>query len=271
MQSFPNTYERDIALDLFDVDTELRRLSTSLDYGLEAGDLGSVRVSGSYVRSSCIDVWCAVTNKHLSEVGRNDVFIITMPTSEAIFFTLTGVEAGEDLDAIGNKWARWKKPELKNLLIPVNLFNEHWCLLVVDLETKIIGIWDSLIGYDGGEYIGDKKDRLFDFLEAFTGGKGSTRKHWDVQLKMDVSQQQRTDCGVFCIEFMRAFINGCKVGQELMQIVKQDKMVGCRKHILREINERQFLTAIAHVAQPGAENTQKRRRRKKVYNDFDYE
>ena len=80
-------FERDLALGVHDVDSELRRVSSNI-LGMEGGDLKTVERKGAYVKSSCMDVWCAVTNKDLSKQGRRDVLILTMPTSEEMVLVL---------------------------------------------------------------------------------------------------------------------------------------------------------------------------------------
>jgi Ulp1 family protease len=57
----------------------------------------------------------------------------------------------------------------------------------------------------------------------------------------NVPQQINTDCGIFCIEFMRAFINGYKASKDLEGQVSQDTMIAARRHIAREINERKII------------------------------
>jgi hypothetical protein len=164
-------------LKVHDADSDLRRMSDFGAYGMEPEDLMSVEKIGAYVKSSCMDLWSVVANKHLSQMWRRDVFILTMPSSQAIFYDFTS--GSGDLVNLAKTWAQWKTASLKHVLIPVNLENKHWCLLVVDLEKKLVFCWDSLVGYDGGEFVESKKGRLFAFLKKFTGnGKGN----WNLQV-----------------------------------------------------------------------------------------
>ena len=56
-----------------------------------------------------------------------------------------------------------------------------------------------------------------------------------------VPQQTKSDCGIFCIEFMRAFINGTTTTNGLSDQVSQSTMRVARQHILREIQERKII------------------------------
>lgn len=245
-------------MGVHDIDSELRRVSSFNILGMEKGDLNSVARKGSYVKSSCMDVWCAVANKYLSKKGRRDVLILTMPTSQAIFYDF-GSGSG-DLKDLAKKWARWKAPSLRHLLIPVNLRNEHWCLLVVELEKKSVLCWDSCLRYDGGETVEGKKGVLFRFLEEFTGD----REHWKLQVVFEgIPQQTDSDCGIFCIEFMRAFLAGCRADKELEDQVSQTTMRSARKHILREIQEKEFL----EKKQPDIVAGKRQRKKKKIFGD----
>jgi hypothetical protein len=236
--------QRDIRLNVHDVDSELRRVSDFGVYGMEAGDLATVEKVGAYVKSSCIDLWSVVANKHLSKLKRRDVFILTMPASQAIFYDF--ISGSDDLYTLARTWASWKTAFLKHVLIPVNLHNKHWCLLVVDFEKKKVFCWDSLVKFDSGEFVADKKRNLFEFLKTFTGDE---QGHWELEVLFDdVPQQKTSDCGIFCIEFMRAFINGSKSAPDLKGRVEQASMRAARQHILRELKEKEIVEKDAYLA-----------------------
>ncbi len=233
-----------MVLNVHDVDSELRRVSDFGPYGMEEEDLKSVEKVGAHVKSSCIDLWSVVANKHLSMMKRRDVFILTMPASQAIFCDFAS--GSEDLNNLARTWARWKTASSKHVLIPVNLHNKHWCLLVADLEKKLVFCWDSLVGYDGGEYVESKKGCLFAFMKKFTGDE---QGNWDLQVVFeDIPQQTNSDCGVFCIEFMRAFIDGSEVAPELKNHVQQATMRAARQHIVRELKKKEIIEKNADLA-----------------------
>jgi Ulp1 protease family, C-terminal catalytic domain/SWIM zinc finger len=227
----------DVLGNILDANSELRRVSSFNVIGPNDEDLRTVKYNQAYVTSACVDVWCVITNKFLDSKKREDVIVLNMPTSEAIFYDY---KSGNDgLEELAAKWRKWKKPGLKHLLIPINIKNEHWCLLVVDLKQKIVYCWDSLVQYDKGEFVESKKTQLFRFLKDF-------QRQEDVQWKLVIvnvliPQQTGSNCGIFCIEFMRAFINGCKSAEGLSQHVREDTMKAARAQILQEITQRKII------------------------------
>ena len=230
-------FEEDLQTNVINVDSELRRVSNFNVFGMEAGDLKAVQQSGAYVLSSCIDVWCVIANKHLSVKKQKDVIVLNMEASNAIFFNYAS--GSDELETLAMKWKSWATPALKHLLIPVNLNDAHWCLVIVDFENTQIVCWDSLFGYNKGKVVKNKLSTLHRFLGHFTGDKKRKRKK-EIMFD-DVPQQTITDCGIFCIEFMRAFINGYKASKDLEGQVSQDTMIAARRHIAREINERKII------------------------------
>ena len=131
MEALGNVVEAELHFNGPDIDVELRRVQLVHNEDLMK-DLNSVSRSGAYVESSCLDIWCAAQNEVLFKTGRRDVLILSIPASQAIFYDHAGEK--EDLDPIALKWkeSRYSR-DLKNVLIPVNLHNQHWCLLIVDL------------------------------------------------------------------------------------------------------------------------------------------
>lgn len=246
MEALGNVVEAELHFNGPDIDVELRRVQLVHNEDLKK-DLNSVKRSGTYVESSCLDIWCAVQNEVLFKIGRRDVLILSIPASQAIFYDYDGEP--EDLDAIAKKWkeSRFSK-DLKYVLIPVNLDNEHWCLLIVNLIEMKVFCWDSSLGYDGGELVESKKQCLFSFLNSFIGKK----EKWELEVVFDehLPQQTKNDCGIFCIEFMRAFIAGHKIPLEVKDHVSQGTMREARQHVLREISEMKILEKSSAKAPP---------------------
>jgi Ulp1 family protease len=230
-------FEEDLQTNVINVNSELRRVSNFNVFGMEAEDLKTVEQCGAYVLSSCIDVWCVVANKHLFVKEQKDVIVLNMEASNAIFYNYQS--GSDELETLAMKWKSWATPALKHLLIPVNLHNAHWCLVIVDFENTQIVCWDSLFGYDKGKGVKKKLSYLHRFLRHFSGDK---KRKWKNEIMFDdVPQQNITDCGIFCIEFMRAFINGYKASKDLEAQVSQGTMIAARRHIAREINERKII------------------------------
>lgn len=220
----------ELNLSVLTVESELRRVQALYKKDLQ-GDLKSVAESGAYVESTMIDTWCALANGHLFDERRNDLVILNIPSSQSISFDFH--DGLENLFSLADQWRSWMSPEVRHILVPFNLRNVHWCLLVVDLGKKTVFCWDSLVSFDGGEYVRSKQNRLFTFLKALTGEPGSK---WDLDVVFDnIPQQKLSDCGIFCIEFMRAFIGGCETPLGLQESVSQATIEDARKHILGEI------------------------------------
>jgi hypothetical protein len=250
-------FEEDLQTNVINVDSELRRVSNFNVFGMEAGDLKTVQQSGAYVLSSCIDVWCVIANKHLSVKEQKDVIVLNMEASNAIFYYYQS--GSDELETLAVKWKTWATPALKHLLIPVNLKNAHWCLVIVDFEKTEIICWDSLFGCDKGKVVKSKLSSLHRFLRHFTGDK---KRKWKNEIMFDdVPQQIKTDCGIFCIEFMRAFINGYKASIDLEGQVSQDTMIAARRHIAREINKRKI------IEKPIVADSRIRKKSKRIQDD----
>ena len=233
-------FERDEATGVHDVYSELRRVSdvAGSAFGMEEGDILSVSKFGAYVESSCIDAWCALLNMFISkkEGSQRNCIILSCPTSQAIFYDFTTNDIDE-VAIMANKWARWKTQHLTHLLIPVNLRNVHWCLVVVDLLNMRISCWDSSRGFDAGAYVQSKREILQIFLGHFTSAD------WGLVAIVfeNVPQQLFDDCGVFCIEFARAVTEGCRRAEDLEQHVTHQTIRAARSHITAELQQRQIM------------------------------
>lgn len=246
-------FAKDVAKDKLTVQSELRRLSSFNIRSLQDNDLISVAKNGAYVESSCLDIWSAVANMWISKQdGSPGVVIVTQPTSQAIFQFNS---SSEILNNLAIKWKTFLPSPVQYLLLPVNLKNEHWCLLVVNLEGQSAICWDSLHKYDNATFVNSKKAQLAVFLNNLTG------KEWkfkNIDLDYELPQQKKNDCGIFCIEFMRAFITGCKSSKEMKNHVSIGTIAAARQHIAKEIEQREIL----EKHEPVQDKQQKRVRKK---------
>lgn len=229
-------FQEDVANEELNLHSELRRVSNFNVRSLQQGDLLSIVNIGAYVESSCLDAWSVIANKWLSKQADTlGVVILTQPTSQAIFQLESSSEILNDL-AI--KWKSFVSSPVRYLLLPVNLKNKHWCLLVVDLQEKSVVCWDSLYPFDNARFVNSKKTQLALFLDHLTGEKW---KFKNINLDYELPQQTNPDCGIFCIEFMRAFITGCTSSKEMSKHVSNGTIVAARQHIAKEIVEREIL------------------------------
>lgn len=232
-------FQEDLTLERLTVDSELRRVSDFNVGGMEEGDLRSIERRHGHVESSCIDVWCVMANKHLASKSGNDVLILSMPTSQTIFAVST--PASGELEALATKWRQFKGAQMNHVLVPVNLRNAHWCLVVVDVQKKRIDCWDSLSSFDQGNTIVKHKASLFTFLNALIQ---EDKGKWKITKVVKGLPQQTNnhDCGIFCIDFMRAIINGCHEPKDVEENWVSDSTIRvARAHIAREIKEREII------------------------------
>ncbi len=123
-------------------------------------------------------------------------------------------------------------PEVRYLLLPVNIGNTHWCLLIVNLTDGHVELWDSLKSPRSRFPLQIRQDRLQIFIRLLCPQTP--------ELKFsiaEVPQQTGTNCGVFMLEFIRAFANGQRVG-ELVNVLEA-QMPEFRASIVSQLNEQE--------------------------------
>lgn len=101
---------------------------------------------------------------------------------------------------------RWTKRQNLSLcdkvMIPINISNQHWALLVLRMTSKTISYYDSM-GGDGSKYF----DILLQYLEDESKGEAGLgkdawvfkRRQWKCTNCKTPQQSNGYDCGVFCI------------------------------------------------------------------------
>jgi Ulp1 family protease len=85
----------------------------------------------------------------------------------------------------------------------VNTGNTHWCLLVVNLCDGSFELRDSLKSAGGDWY--DQVDR--ERLQAFVKACSLETSDVNVSIAEVLQQKSKTNCGVFMLEFIWAFLN----------------------------------------------------------------
>lgn len=85
---------------------------------------------------------------------------------------------------------------LKRMIVPINIQNTHWSMLVVDFKNKIIRYYDSL-GSDGSRYLQAMREYLRDY--AHDNGFSFIAADWYLlSTGRHAPQQQNSyDCGLF--------------------------------------------------------------------------
>lgn len=93
----------------------------------------------------------------------------------------------------------------KIILIPINIHNSHWLFSKINLETKKITYYDSMIPHESSS-----KQILMilkKFCEAFFN-----KNCWELNIDWDYPQQDNcSDCGVFMLKGIHYLANGRNV------------------------------------------------------------
>lgn len=130
--------------------------------------------------------------------------------------------------AMGTRWRQRWTPELEHLLMLVNIGNKHWCLLVINLRSGSVELWDSLRSPGGNMPKQIDQQRLQAFMSVFS--PATPELHFKI---VQVPQQTGSNCGIFMLEFVRAFINGQRDGSTVE--VREERMVEFRARLVEEL------------------------------------
>ncbi len=123
-------------------------------------------------------------------------------------------------------------PDIRYLLVPVNIGNTHWCLWIVNLTDGHVELWDSLKSPRSRFPPQIQQDRLQIFIRSLCPETP--------ELKFfiaEVPQQVGTNCGVFMLEFIRAFVNGQRIGK--LVDVCEARMPEFRDNIVSQLKEQE--------------------------------
>ncbi|XP_050547738.1 sentrin-specific protease 1-like [Daktulosphaira vitifoliae] len=101
---------------------------------------------------------------------------------------------------------RWIKKDIhtiKLLFVPMNVYESHWILTVVNVPAKTVTSYDSLKSYEG-PYPMVLKNFLIEW-EMDKKGKAST---WTLQIGETSRQTNGHDCGPFTVELAEKMSRG---------------------------------------------------------------
>lgn len=213
----------------FNSETEKERLGRD---PLTDEDWESICKNNTWVRSGVVDRMVSFFNMN---VNNAKVLITNIALEHALFPSVDEVIdlktflERNDPAKMGAMWhGRWTR-ELEYLLMPVNIENLHWCLLVVDLRTGSVELWDSLKCPDSDWYDQIDRVRLQAFLRVFSPETPDLQ----VSIAQVPQQKEKTNCGVFMLEFIRAFLQGKRDGSKVD--VSSAHMSECRARIANEL------------------------------------
>ena len=119
-------------------------------------------------------------------------------------------------------------PEIRYLLVPVNIGNTHWCLLIVNLVDGHVELWDSLKSPRSRLPPQIRRDRLQIFIHLLC--PETPELTFSIA---EVPQQTGANCGVFMLEFIRAFAEGQREGN--LVNVSEAQMPDFRARIVSQL------------------------------------
>jgi hypothetical protein len=196
----------------FSTETERARLAR---LPLTKEDCRSIMTKNAWVRSGVVDHMVSLFN--VANARNGTVLVTNIGLEHALFPNakeVTDLKAfleQNDPTTMGARWHRRWSNVLEHLLMPVNIGNTHWCLLVVNLRTGKVELWDSLKTPESDWY--DQIDR--ERLQGFMGSFSPETPDVHVSIASVPPQKGTSSCGVFMLEFIRAFLNGEREGSKV--------------------------------------------------------
>lgn len=185
----------------------------------------------AFVNIMILVKWTVLQNVQLETETNNQILVMDTIPSMCMFVQHDGKE--HDPARNGEIWRTRYRAGLRTLLVPTHIPSErgvdgHYVLVIIDLITGQVEQWDSL---------GERWDRRIR-LERINSFLSKFLPHNVPRLQShgrEVSRQSGTNCGIFCIEFIRAYVAGFRPGPALTQRVSEGKMAQCRASIMDEI------------------------------------
>ena len=223
----------------FDIEYQLQLLARTVP---PPGALETLN-GANWMSSEILWLWTTRVNGMLREARPT----IAIPIVYATLFDDNDYAQIQDIISVG-KTQRSSFPLATTLLVPVNTDNMHYRLLVVESTTATIQLWDSIRPRNGRWPERQlPQDRIVAWLQGF-----GLSYSWKFEIPK-VPQQRRTHCGPFCIEFMRAFLDGVPLDQ-LEDHVNESSMPAARVRIGREVTERKIELVRRRTEKKGKKN-----------------
>lgn len=168
------------------------------DHKIYRGEFGSLR-DGNWLDDVCIDFYLALLQRR----QRNPEYSGLRCHFFSAFFYAGLVHSGKYQFNAVSSWTDQLQYSLFNmdrLILPVNLENKHWALVVVYIAERKLEYLDSL-GYDGNiimsnicRYLDDHaRDMKLEVLDAFKWERASN-KHIPMQ-------KDDFNCGIFALAY----------------------------------------------------------------------
>jgi sentrin-specific protease 1 len=152
-----------------------------------------------------INGFCAMINRKNNFQGYNNCYIfLTFFMSNLV---LTN-EKGYDYSQV-SRWTKKTNIFTKNLiLIPVNLSNNHWALICVDMLGQKIYYYDSLASMRWGRKLTKWTERYLGDEWVKVGGDPNRIPRWEKFSVPGPQQENGDDCGVFMLYNIYCLVGG---------------------------------------------------------------
>lgn len=137
---------------------------------------------------------------------------------------------------------------LERVLFPCNINESHWILLVAEVTTGVIHVYDSLMSYSGvPRSVTRIQHALAGFLSGMLSRSASFRdtvSEWPIVYPViAVPQQTGTNCGAFMLGFIDRFLR-----RRPLSDVSEANMKDIRAYVLRSLQSSSVEdTFLAHV------------------------
>lgn len=218
-------------LDLWNRKDNYTKVITEFRIDVTIYDLGTLR-DGSWLNDTVIDFYMSmVTERSKSNLGKlPSCFVFSTH-----FFTT--------LESNGYKgvcrWAKRKGVDVTKLdyiFVPINRFNTHWCLAVINNKNKRFDFYDSMSGA-GSRALELLKDYMYQqAADMHPEAKADYEDYKEISLKCP-QQQNSYDCGVFVCKMVDVLSRD----KDIMSFSQKD-MPNLRRRIVYEITHNELLT-----------------------------
>lgn len=198
----------------------------------------SLRTNQAQLSIAVLIHWCILLNVQL---GADSNILVIDSASGINSFVDHGFSDTPHM--VGGFWKKRYRASIETLLVPTHIpasaysqngrralkLGGHYVLVIVNLKSGIVESWDSLSPrWDRQIDVG----RIKGFLEGFLPD-GMVPKL--TAAPQSVPCQSGANCGIFCIEFIRAYVAGARPGQGLSEMVSEKGMASCRARIEAEL------------------------------------
>ena len=201
---------------------------------MQLDDVPELLSNNAFIEISVVAQWTVLMNEKMGVDG--DILLGDAGVSQALV-TPNNLSNPAQLGELWNH-RLLERPRAEFFLVPVHVNQNHFALCVFNLQTGGWEYWDSLMGAQMRCPRALKHARFLAFFRTFSP---ATPRLFEPRV-VPIPQQTGCNCGIFCIEFMRAFCLGHRDGTKLGRVVREEFMADRRRHIKTElVDEKRIL------------------------------